>query len=249
MNANTNVNGKVAPDKLAPDELWLRINAMPRPFQLVDFPRKDPATGASVGQLAIQVLTHEESMLSQKSAATFAREALKDSKPGDPGFDDLYRNQSAIEVLYRACRREKDHRYSFFPSPGEMRKTLSADETGVLMNRYLRVQAELGPVIATMSPEELDAWTDMLIEGAEASRSFLDCFSSDAKSQLLEHLVLRLRSSSTASSSSGSPPESIAPESSPLPEEPHPVAMPTEESPAEALPNESPEPREPVGNP
>lgn len=197
------------PTNVPPSELWLQITQMPRPHRLVDFPRKDRVTGQPIGQIAIWVLTQEESMICQSAAEKFARNTLKENVPkqsdAQEGYANIYRNAAAVEVLWRACRRPEDLKQPAFPSPGEMRKLLTHDEVGVLMSHYNRVQTELGPYVTDMTAEELDAWIARLEEGG--SRFFLDCLSSEVKEALIERLAFRLRSFSTDNGSHGEQPD------------------------------------------
>ncbi len=203
-----------SPD-LPPGELWLQITRSPRPHRLVDFPRVDHVTGLPMGQIAIWILTQEESMICQKAADQHARAMLKENSPrnGEPvqGYEDLYRNEAANQVLYRACRRPNDLKYPAFPSPGEMRKHFSSDEIGVLMNHYNTIRAQLGPIIAELTMDELDEWTGRLMEGG--GEYFLDLLSSGAKTALVGHLVSRLRSYATVIGSRGAPPDASSSES------------------------------------
>jgi hypothetical protein len=207
------------PDDLSPQDLWAKIMEMPRPHEVIDFPRTDLVTGKPLGKVALWILTQEESMSCIRAAAAFVKDALKDAKPGDAGYADLYRNQSTIEVLSRACRKADNLDHPLFPSPSLMRKKMTSDELGVLMFAYARVQSKLGPLVSELSVEELEAWTARLVTGGEASLSFLDFLTSDAKNQLLEHLALQLQISSTSTGSPGSPQDDTSIESSPLPAE------------------------------
>ncbi len=188
---------------------------MPRPFRVVDFPRKDMVTGQPIGQIAIWVLTQEESMVCQTAAERFVQETLKEHVPkkdsAQEGYTNLYRNAACIEVLWRACRRKSDLKHSAFPSPTEMRRKLTTFEIGVLMDHYNRVQTELGPYVSDLTVDELDAWVSRLMEGG--SRFFLDSASSEAKEALIEHLVSLLRSALTATTSPGEPPASTSSDS------------------------------------
>ena len=214
-----------------PDDLWLQITQLPRPHRIIDIPRLNPITGEAVGQIAIWILTQEESMVCQKAADQHARTMLKENAPKagevSQGYDDLYRNEAANQVLFRACRRVKDLRYSAFPSPGEIRKHFTADEVGVLMNHYNTIRAQLGPIVAELTVDELDAWTGRLMEGG--ATYFLDLLSSEAKTALIEHLVSRLRSSATGTTSPGEPPSDTSSEDerATLPDSPAAIAAAT----------------------
>lgn len=195
-----------------PKDLWGEITAVPRPSRDVAFPRKFP--DGNERKLAIRVLTQEEQMVCAAAAEDFARKTILRDKgaaipKGDEarqGYDDIYKNAAAIEVLYRACRKVDDHTKPAFPSPTQMRAELSVDEVGVLFDHYLSTQAELGPIVARMSKEEVDAFVDRLM--ASGDRFPLDLLSPDLLKTLLLSMASRLHSLLTVTSSPGSRPES-----------------------------------------
>ncbi len=192
-------------------DIWAEITAVPRPSREVDFPRAFP--DGKTRRIAIRVLTQEEQMVCAAAAEDFARKTILRDKgasvpKGDEarqGYDDIYKNAAAIEVLFRACRRIDDPKMPAFPSPSQMRTEFSTDEVGVLFDHYLTTQAELGPIVARMSKEEVDAFVDRLM--ASGDRFPLDLLSPAVLKLLLTSMASRLHSLLTASSSDGSPPE------------------------------------------
>jgi len=209
----------MADDTSLPD-YWIAIQQVPRPFRVVDFPRPDPATGKPIAQMAVWVLTQEEQMLSAAAAEQFARRLMKEVPKSDDarrGYDDLYNNAAAIEILFRACRRKDELDKPFFPAPELIRRTLTIDEVSVLMTHYLTAQAEMGPIVAHLSQEEMDALIKRLAEGG--SRFPLDLLSSEALKTLAFSMACRLHSFSTVTSSVGLPPDEVTSnESSPSPD-------------------------------
>lgn len=196
-------------------DIWGAITAVPRPHRVVDFPRKMPE-GKPAPRIAIQVLTQEEQMVCAAAAEDFARKTLNRDKGSIPrndeahqGYDDLYKNAGAIEVLFRACRRVDDLKMPAFPSTAEMRREFSTDEVGVLFDHYLTTQAELGPIVARMTKEEVDSFVDRLM--ASGDRFPLDLLSPAVLKSLLLSMASRLHSLLTANSSDGSRPESGTP--------------------------------------
>lgn len=184
-------------------DLWEKIAAMPRPSRAVDFPRYDP-TGQPVGRLAIWVLSQHEQMGAAAEAESYARKRLKEiPKDGEArqGYEDLYRNAAAVEVLWRACRRLDDLTKPFFPTPHQLR-TLTVDEIGVLLQDYFVTQSTLGPIIGKMSEDDVTMWIARLKEGA-AEIPFAR-LSLDGQIDLLNSLVRRIVSYSTDTFSSGS---------------------------------------------
>ena len=194
------------------DDLWERLCAMPRPHKVVDFPRKDEK-GEPIGQLAMWVLTQSEQEESAAQADKRARALMRTDKGEVPkddeakrGYNDLYANAAADEILYRACRKVGKLNEAFFPSPALMRSKLSVDEVGVLMSHYYTVQEELGPIVAHMSKEETDALVARIEKSGE--RFPLDLLSPGALRTLVISLVRHRASSSTDTSSPGEPQDS-----------------------------------------
>lgn len=192
------------PTNIESHELWDKIAAMPRPSRAVDFPRLDP-TGQPVGRLAIWVLSQEDQMRAAAEAEAYARKRLKEiPKDGEArqGYEDLYRNAAAVEVLFRACRRIDDLKKPFFPTPHQLR-SLTVDEIGVLLQEYFITQSELGPIIAKMSEDDVSMWISRLKEGA-AEIPFAR-LSWDGQIDLVNSLVRRIVSLQTDITSSGLP--------------------------------------------
>ena len=193
---------------LTPSELWVQITAMPRPHRTVDFPRMNDK-GEPVAQMSMQVLTQEEQITTAIEAERFARKHIKDMPKSDEprrGYDDVYNNQAACELLFRACRRIDDLAMPFFPSPSEIRQKLTPDEVGVLFRSYLIVQTEVGPILASMSEDEVTAIIKRLQEGGSAFP--LAFLSPDSQIALVLSMAKRLLPSAMVNTSLGSQLES-----------------------------------------
>lgn len=204
--------------------LWERLAALPRPFRIVDMPRKGE-DGEPIGKVHMHILSQEECMRAQVAAERFVRGLFE--RPGEKDgaaelrfagsmpkkdeasiFDVLHQNAVSVELLFLACRRpqgdgpHESPKWPAFPSPAHMRKVLTNDEIGVLMREYLQVQADLGPIIATMNEGEFDAWVERIAKSG--STSPFASLSWEAASELILLMARRLWSSRTATSSSGS---------------------------------------------
>lgn len=160
------------PNDVPAGALWIALQEMPRPTRTVAFPRNKP-DGTPVGELAIWVLTQEEQMICSAAAEKFAKGKVKDGKRDDLGYATIYANASCVEILFRCCREVDNLKRSAFPSPELIRQTLTADECGRLFEHYLSVQLELGPIVADLTKEELDAWIVRLGEGGLAASPFV----------------------------------------------------------------------------
>lgn len=188
-------------------DLWTRLTAMPRPSKVVDFPRKDPS-GAPVGQVAIWVLTQEEQSAAAAAAQNITQKIVKEvpkKEDAQRGYDDVYDNVAAAEVLWRACRKPGNLLVPAFPSPTELRARLTVDEVGALLNHYYAVMADLGPVTAGMGSEEMDALVERIAKSGE--RFPLDLLSPGLLRTLAFSLACRLYTLQRDKSSAGSQPE------------------------------------------
>ena len=193
------------PPDIAPSDLWVQLQALPRPHRLVDFPRTGP-DGNPVGQVAVFVLTQEEQVAANAAAEMFSRKLLKDGKRGDLGYEAIFNNEGAVQVLWRACRDTGNLKRHAFPTPVAMREQLTADEVGTLFEHYLTVQLELGPTLATLTQVELDAWCEKIAEGGAY---FLDLLSRDMQKALLISMASRLARLPTGSGSAGTPRDAL----------------------------------------
>ena len=187
-------------------DIWVKLCELPRPSRLVDFPR--PGPNGEKYQVAMWCLTQEEQMQCAANAEKFTRRIIKDVPKNDDarrGYDDIYANAAAIEILFHVCRKPGDLGSPFFPAVESIRQKMTTDEIAVLFTEYLTVQSELGPIVAKMSKEEVDA---LVLRITESGQRFpLDFLSQEALKDLVLSLALRLRPSLTDTSSAGSQPE------------------------------------------
>lgn len=182
-------------------KLWLALQEMPRPSQVVDFPRTGP-DGKPIGQLRIWVLTQMELAVCHVEAEKFARKFLKEAKRDDLGYEAVFSNAFCVEVLFRACRDVDNPQRSAFPLPQSVQE-LSTEEVALLYDYYQSVQQELGPLKFRMSEAETEGLIERLMEGG-AAFPFHE-LSSALQSLLLLTIVSRLGSLTKAKSSVGSP--------------------------------------------
>lgn len=193
-----------------PSELFGKL-LQSKPYQIVDFPRKDPDTDLPLFEVAIMLLSQQETMAVAAAAERQARRIMKDNIPGkeekSKGYDDVFNNASAIELLFRACRHPEDISKPLFPSKEALSDTLLPDEIAILLNHYFTVQVEFGPIVGAMTEAELDVWIKKLAEGGGSSQYFLNSFSWEAMKSLLIVMAVRSRSLETDKSSAGLPQE------------------------------------------
>lgn len=194
-------------DPLTDASLWKQITRVPHPGRLVDFPRRDIKTGEPITQCFVRVLSLDELQECNAAAEVYAKRQLKDLRiekgSRADGYANLFSDEICVQILCKAVREPEEPHGALFPSPRTAALTLTQMEFGELMASYFTVQNELGPVVASMTSEEMEAFITRLVEGAR-------CFplarcSSDALSTLVRHMASRLFPSLTATSSHGSP--------------------------------------------
>jgi len=194
------------PEPMAPSALWAALTAVPRPSREVPLPRNLPGTDTPVGRVLVWPLTQEEQMACNTEADRFVRALMKEAvKKGEEslGYTHSFTNETAVQVLFRACRDPQDPKRPAFPSPAAMRGELTSDEVGVLFASYCTVQAELGPIRAYLTEEESEALILRLVEGGSAYP--FDSLSWEAQRTLVSFLASRLASCWIAISSAGLP--------------------------------------------
>ncbi|MRG98209.1 hypothetical protein [Polyangium spumosum] len=199
------------PTGISTAQLWAEITQSPRPHRLVDFPRL--IDGETI-QVAMWVMTQEESFLANLESEKYVRKMLKEHLKEVPksdemaeGYNRIFELRASIEILWRVCRDPADVSKSFFRSKEEIGKYLTPDEIGVLMKEYNVVRTDLGPIVTTMSDAEVEAWIERL---ASAESAFPLAFMSwEGVTQLVTSMARRLVPSPTGSDSpSGQPDES-----------------------------------------
>lgn len=180
------------PKNLEAYELFAQITAVPRQVREVDFPRND-AEGKPLCKIGMVVLNQSESIAASAAAKKKTDKMLANAPASkdDRGYNDVYNSCSASEVLYRACKNPKTNA-PFFPSVESISDALSNDEIGVLLNHYLTMQLEIGPVVGLMTDEEMEAWIERLAEGGESAPFFLNSFSWEAQKQLIVYMACQL---------------------------------------------------------
>lgn len=212
------------PKHIDPPALYSLLTTMPRPYRVVDFPRKGE-DGKPLGQVALVPLNQAENIAAGLEAELYVRKALPDSTitPKDAiGYNLAYSNEACVQQLWRSVRDASDPTRKVFQKPDDLRRLLTPDETACLFSMWIDACAEVGPMIGALSVAEREAWIDKLIAGGEATP--IPFSSLETLRTLVRSLVNRLRTSQTALSSLGTPQESQS-------EEPGPELSGSEDSP------------------
>lgn len=224
------------PKDVEASELWCALTAIPVPHEIVDFPVKDPVMGKPIGQVAIVPLAPEDLWACRKLAYNYTSDLFDKERPAagkeSEAFASTYGDESAVQILWRALRDPANIAKKAIPAPILMRRApFTGDIIALLLKQYLTTCAKLGPVIATMTDAEKDAWLDALEEGGAAFP--FEWLSSGMQSELLMHSAARSRRLRTANTSPGSPQGESSPDIS--------KQSPTSDAPPQTPPSDSPQ--------
>lgn len=149
--------------------------AMPRPNELVDFPRVD-RRGKPVARIRIFVLSQADHDTARKMALErLKKKGLSVDDQRTALGESLAGDASAKELLALACHEEKfagaeDNPIyiRIFKDASEVEQ-LTSDEVAALFNSYINVQYKYGPFDKTVTTEEeLSDWIKRLKEGASS---------------------------------------------------------------------------------
>lgn len=188
---------------------FARLAKRSRPYVPFTFHKREDEEVAT--EAVLVVLSESEMQECFAEAQKFA-DAKTREKTGDAtnhsskfGWAEVYEDEKIVQVMTLAMREvgypKEDLR--FVPNPKMLRDALNSDELGVLNRAYQNLRADSGPIISQVSSDDAEAWIQALMEGGK--RSPLSRLSSEGLTDLVMHLVARLKSSSTTSGLSGSP--------------------------------------------
>jgi hypothetical protein len=161
------------PDDVAPSELFRTLIEMPRPSEVVDFPRND-AAGKPIAQIRVQILTSDEHDKAREDAhKKLKARGISNDDMSAPAVREVLGDAIAKELIAMACLTAKnqsgdDNRPMYgreFRNGADVGK-LGADEILVLFNTYHLVQHKYGPIERNLSEADIDAWIVRLQEGA-----------------------------------------------------------------------------------
>ncbi len=165
------------PKDIAPSELFLKLLECPRPTEVINYPRKDPATGEAIGKIRIQVLTQEEHDRARIAAhRTMKAQGFDKDDLAGATMQEVLGDSVARELLAMACLMAdgvelEDDKQTYgrvFRDAGDLKK-LGSDEIAVLFNAYMLVQAKYGPFESSVSSAaDVDAWVTRLMEGGSS---------------------------------------------------------------------------------
>lgn len=184
------------------------ISRSERPYELVPFIRQNPLTQEDF-MVAMRPVNVTELQKIEAAGAAAAKKFAKDNglSMNDPGVEVIQSNARVVELLWYAIRNPDDLNKPAFLSPAELARCISSHEFTLLINQYSRVEAELSPLIGTMTEEEVQEWIRLLGKGGEAASNFLDRMSWVMRKALMISMACQLIELKTDTDSSGMPAE------------------------------------------
>ena len=191
-----------------PSNLWLALLQTPRPTKTVPFPRKAPGSEEQIGLVTMWPLTQTEQMDSNAEADRWTKKLMGEpQRQGEVnlGYHHTYANEVAVQVLWRACRNPDDVTKAAFPAPALMRAKFTTDELGVLFEKYISVQYELGPIQAYLTREQAESL--ILRITRDGSHDPFDSLSSEERRTLVVSMASQLVSCWMAMCSAGLQPD------------------------------------------
>lgn len=195
------------PKDQPPSELFRKLTEIPRPTTEIDFPVKG-TDGKSIGRCKLWILKESELHVARAQADMAAREIMGQGAPKGTetswGYEDIYRNELAVQLVTMSCRTAEDPRRPVFWRAKDARQNCTTDELTVLANAYNEFRVQAGPLLTEMSPDDMEAWLKRLQEGA-ASTSPLFSWDGAMLRQFIRFLISKIQTSSTDSGSAGSP--------------------------------------------
>jgi hypothetical protein len=162
-----------------------------RPLKVVNF----PGTQAPVG---LWVLRHLENTQARLACLKYVEKTLEASLLDVERDTDIVREETRVQVLFRALRDPEQPERAFAAEPGELRELLTGDQRDALWQLYLEWVDERSPIRRFQSAEEVDAFIDAVGKGSIETTTLGDY---DIGSLLF---ALRRLATSTRPSSSGS---------------------------------------------
>ena len=199
-------------DEQTGGDLLAAILKQPRPHRVHDFPRKKPGTNEAIGQIALVVLTQNETLGATSEAERITRDEMKrggGTVPGkneaSTGYAMIFQEALWCQILYRAVKVTDDPTLEkgLFRTAKDV-GSLSPDEIAILANLYTLTRAECGPIVAEMDEDEMDGFMERLVEAANFGP--LASFSPAILIGLAIFSAKRLYALRIANSSTGSPP-------------------------------------------
>lgn len=157
--------------EIPPSELFAKLLEMPRPSEVIDFPRND-AHGNPVDRIRVQVLTSlDHDKAREQAHAALKGRGLDKEDMSAPAIREVLGDAIAKELIAMACLTERDFGDAGKPTYGRIFRnakdvdSLAADEILILFNAYQLVQSKYGPFERNLSADDIEAWITRLGEG------------------------------------------------------------------------------------
>lgn len=175
------------PEGWQPTQLWGALCERPKPSAALDLPIKN-YRDQPFDRIRMLVLRNDEKINARVAGLDLTvakmRERFKDFEAahvaGNTVAEELLQTYSALETLALAVvtvdgveGKAADGRTTMtygrhFRSSTDINRVLHEDEISTLWAQYLSVQRERGPLVTSMTGEEVEAWIAVLKDAADA---------------------------------------------------------------------------------
>lgn len=171
---------------------FAELSKQPRPYKMIPFPRK---VNGKEFMIPLVMLTALENAQVKADAEIKTQQYLKEhTKEQTRGYKELFNDFCGVNIVWYSARiSETNINTKFFPTKDSILEILSIDELGVLVGLYMRVQEELGPIIVTLTDDEVEKWIEKIIEDGTDPSFFFSVLSVVAQNQLVIGLVNRVK--------------------------------------------------------
>lgn len=174
---------------------YQKLSQLPRPHEMVPFPKT--LEDGTTFEIPMWVLTAQEDYQVTAGAEKEVRKLLSgtDIDVKSRGYNDLYNDQCAYQLLWFACRSPGDVSKPFFLSRTDIPAMLNSDEIGILLNHYYDIKLGQPSLKNITNQQELDDWMKKIQAGGKEVNFLLNSFSLVSLKTLIFSMASQLQNS------------------------------------------------------
>ncbi len=168
---------------------YQKLSQLPRPHEEVPFPVA--LQDGTTFDIPMWILTAQEDYQVSAGAEKEVRKLLAgtDIDIKSRGYNDLYNDQCAYQLLWFACRCPGDVTKPFFLKKEDLPALLNSDQIGILLNHYYDLKLGQPSLKHITSQAELDEWIKKIQNGGKDVNFLLNSFSLVSLKTLIFSLV------------------------------------------------------------
>lgn len=153
------------------------LSQLPRTHEMVPFPVT--LQDGTTFEIPMWILTNQEDYQVTAGAEKEVRKLLagSDIDVKSRGYNDLYNDQCAYQLLWYACRSPGDVSKPFFMKREDIPAMLNSDQIGILLNHYYDIKLDQPSLKSIKNEEELSEWIKKIQAGGKDVNFLLNSFS------------------------------------------------------------------------